>query len=191
MLLQKRYTVVNYQRFCLTGEKEFYSLSSSAVCCARVNPLFRRLNSIPRRVIVMNKKIISLFAVFSLWGCAAVTPQSSSSTAAGGTFDVKAETVVSARAEARWKAMIAHDLDGAYEFLSPGSKSANPPAAFKAKIRPLDWRSAKALSAKCDNEKCSVEVKVAFSDRRFGEVNTVLEETWIKDGGNWWYVFRE
>ena len=47
--------------------------------------------------------------------------------------------------------MIAKDLDKAYEFLSPGSKAANPLTLYKAKIRPLDWRSGKALSANCES----------------------------------------
>jgi hypothetical protein len=86
---------------------------------------------------------------------------------------------------------MAKDLDKAYEFLSPGSKAAYPLAAYKVRIRPLDWRSAKALSANCDTEKCSVKLQIEVSDRRFrGTITTVLEETWIKDVGNWWYVFN-
>lgn len=87
--------------------------------------------------------------------------------------------------------MAAKDLDKAYEFLSPGSKAAFPPALFKGRIRLLDWRPAKARSASCEADKCSVKLEVTFFDRRLGgEVTTVLEETWIKDVGNWWFVFN-
>jgi len=135
----------------------------------------------------MLKKFILYGTVYSLLGCAGVAPRSDS--AASGM--ASSESQVSARAEARWQAMMAKDLDKAHEFLSPGSKAAYPLALFKAKIRPLDWRSAKTLSANCDTEKCSVKLQIEYSDRRFGgAIKTVLEETWIKDVGNWWYVFN-
>jgi hypothetical protein len=87
--------------------------------------------------------------------------------------------------------MAAKDLDKAYEFLSPGSKAAFPLALFKGRIRILDWRPAKARSASCEADKCRVKVAVTFFDRRLGGVaTTVLEETWIKDAGNWWLVFN-
>jgi hypothetical protein len=135
----------------------------------------------------MNRKLLSLVAVLSLWGCAAEAPKSSSTEAGAA----KSEHEVSARAEARWQAMMAKDLDRAHEFLSPGSKAAYPPALFKAKIRPLDWRSAKALSASCTEDKCDVRIEIVFFDARLhGEVKSVLFETWIKDAGKWWYVFN-
>ena len=86
--------------------------------------------------------------------------------------------------------MIAKDLDKAYDFLSPGSKVANPLTRFKAKITPLDWRSAKALSANCESDKCNVYLEISFYSRfTRGEISTVLEETWIRDAGKWWFVF--
>lgn len=98
---------------------------------------------------------------------------------------------VALRAEARWKAMIEKDLDKAYEFLSPGSKAAFPLALFKGRIRPLDWRAAKAISVSCEVDTCLVKVSVTVNDKRFGgEVTTVVPETWLKDGGEWWLVFN-
>ena len=136
----------------------------------------------------MLNKILLLAVVASLFGCAGTAPTSTSTSLKGV---VTSESQVSARAEARWRELVAQDLDKAYEFLSPGSKAANPPALFKEKIRLLKWRSAKAQSASCDGEKCSVKLEVTVSDRRFGgDATTILEEIWIKDAGNWWYVFN-
>ena len=124
--------------------------------------------------------------VFFLLGCAGVAPQSDSASRGA----VSSESQVSAKAEARWQALIAKDLDKAYEFLSPGSKSAYTVQLYKGMIRPLDWRTGKALSASCEGEKCSVKVQITFFHQRAGgELGTVLTETWIKDAGNWWYVF--
>jgi hypothetical protein len=100
------------------------------------------------------------------------------------------EKVVAARAEARWNAMIAHDLDKGYEFLSPGSKAANPIALYKAKIRLIDWKSAKTILTQCNSEKCDVRLELTFTEHRMrGSATTVIYETWIKDNGDWWYVF--
>jgi hypothetical protein len=101
------------------------------------------------------------------------------------------EAQVAARAEARWKAMIAKDLDLAYTFLSPGSKAVNPIEVFKGKIKPLDWRAAKAGSVSCEQDKCQVKISLTFSDQRLGgEITTVLAETWLKDSDQWWLVFN-
>ena len=135
----------------------------------------------------MVKNFLACITVFSLLGCAGVAPRSDSVSS----IAASSESQVSARAEARWQAMAAKDLDKAYEFLSPGSKAAFPLALFKGRIRLLDWRPAKARSASCEADKCSVKLEVTFFDRRLGgEMTTVLEETWIKDVGNWWYVFN-
>ena len=184
--MQKRHTVVIYFRFCLTREEEFNSLSSSAELYSRGCGFWHRINNTVQ-VDEMLKKILLLAVVASLFGCAATAPKSVS--VSSGV--VTSEGQVSARAEARWRTLIAQDLDKAYEFLSPGSKAANPLALYKEKMRPLKWRSAKAQSASCDGEKCSVKLEVTISDRRFGgDATTVLEEIWIKDAGNWWYVFN-
>ena len=98
---------------------------------------------------------------------------------------------VSARAEARWKAMIAKDLDSAYTFLSPGSKALNSAEIYKGKIKPLNWKSAKVVSTGCEQDKCQVRISLTFTDQRMGgDVTTVFEETWLKDSNQWWLVFN-
>ena len=134
----------------------------------------------------MVKNFILCGTVFFLLGCAGAAPKSDSASSGAAS----SENQVSARAEARWQALIAKDLDKAYEFLSQGSKSAYTLQLYKGMIRPLDWLSGKALSASCEGEKCSVKVQITFFHRRAGgEMGTVLTETWVKDAGNWWYVF--
>jgi hypothetical protein len=134
----------------------------------------------------MFTKFLLWVTVCLLFGCAGVVPGPDS---VSGRV-ASSESQVSARAETRWQAMAAKDLDQAYEFLSPGSKAANPLELFKSKTRLLDWRPAKVRSASCEADKCSVKLEITFFDRRLGELTTVYEETWIKDAGNWWYVFN-
>jgi hypothetical protein len=135
----------------------------------------------------MVKNFILCGTVFLLLGCAGVAPRSDSASSGSAS----SESQVSARAEARWHAMIAKDLDKAYEFLSPGSKAAYTLDVYRRMIRPVDWRAGKALSASCEGDKCSVKVRIMFFHQRAGgELETVLTETWIKDADKWWYVFN-
>ncbi len=136
----------------------------------------------------MFKKLLASVTVVSLFGCAS---QSTQNPARGEVAARSVEQQVSARAEARWAAMIAHDFDKAHEFLSPGSKAVFPTAQFKARIRPLDWRSARVLSAVCSEDTCTVKLEIAFYHERLKrEIATALDETWINDAGNWGLVFN-
>lgn len=131
-----------------------------------------------------------VLSVLGLAGCAGVGADGKSAVAASGTAS-SPEKAASARAEARWAAMIRKDFDGAHAFLSPGSKATSPLALFKSKIRPLDWKSAKALGASCEAEKCAVKIELTLVDKRIGgEVTTVFEEIWLADSGQWWLVFN-
>jgi hypothetical protein len=130
-----------------------------------------------------------VLSVLGLMGCESIGGDTKSAVSASGGV-LSAEKAASARAEARWAAMIRKDLDGAYAFLSPGSKATNPLSLFKGKIRPLDWKSAKALSASCEAEKCAVKIELSLFDKRLGgDVATIFEETWLLDSGQWWLVF--
>lgn len=87
--------------------------------------------------------------------------------------------------------MIAKDLDAAYGYLSPGSKSTNPLSMFKAKIRLLNWKSATGISADCSEDQCRIKLRISLHDTRLGgDVETVVEEVWLKSSGEWWLVFN-
>lgn len=88
--------------------------------------------------------------------------------------------------------MIRKDFDTAYQFLSPGSKVANPISMFKAKIRPLEWRAIRVVEAACERDVCKVKLSLALVDKRLGgEVETVFEESWLQESGQWWLVFNQ
>lgn len=87
--------------------------------------------------------------------------------------------------------MIAKDFEGAYRFLSPGSKAVHSLQLFRSKIRPLNWRAAKAVAADCKADVCRVQISLTLVDDRLGgEVTTVFEETWLRESGQWWLVFN-
>jgi len=116
-----------------------------------------------------------------LAACAGITPESSAAAK---------EKVVAERAEQRWQLLVKGDVDGAYEFLSAGSKAATPLPVYKAKIKPGIWRQAKVDKVNCEAELCKVEMKITYDFRNMKGIETPVPETWIVENGSAWYVYR-
>ena len=100
------------------------------------------------------------------------------------------ERVVAERAEARWQALIKGDLDGAYAFLSEGSKATTSLSAYKAKIKPGIWRQAKVDKVECEAEVCRAKLTVTIDHKLMRGIPVPLDENWIIEKGSAWYVYR-
>ena len=103
------------------------------------------------------------------------------------------QDLVARRAVARWDALIKRDMDSAYAFLSPASREVISLAGYKTKIKPGRWRAAKVESVTCDVEICDVKLTIGYDFRnaaRTERFETPLEEKWLIDKGNAWYVYR-
>jgi len=105
------------------------------------------------------------------------------------------QKVVAERAQARWELLIKGDVDGAYQYLSVGSKAATPPGLYKAKIKPGMWRGAKVDKVECEAEVCKVQMLITYDFRapRGGVmkgIETPVPETWIIENGTVGYVYR-
>ena len=116
-----------------------------------------------------------------LSGCAGLTVESSTA---------DKDKVITERAEARWQLLIKGDVDGAYQYLSAGSKATTSQAVYKSKIKPGIWRSAKVSRVECEAELCKVEVTVTYDFRNMHGLETPVPETWIIENGSAWYVYR-
>jgi hypothetical protein len=116
-----------------------------------------------------------------LAACAGITPESSAAAK---------QKVVAERAEARWQLLMKGDVEGAYAFLSSGSKAATPFPVYKAKMKPGLWRQAKVDKVSCEAEICKVEMKITYDYRNMKGIETPLPETWIVENGSAWYVYR-
>lgn len=127
------------------------------------------------------KSWLLVFTVlWSLSGCA---------TAVHSSGDV--DTEVRERVMQRWQYLLAGKLDEAYAYLSPGSRERIPAASFKGGLRTGLWRDAKVLNLACEADVCKVEVEVTYQYVRPNvkyESARSLHETWVREGGQWWYV---
>lgn len=112
---------------------------------------------------------------------------------AGVTKESPAEdkvTAVTERANARWQAMLKRDFDAAYAYLSPSSRAVTPLPTFKARASRTAFREAKIDGVSCESEVCKVKLTVTYNHRAMKGIATPLEETWIIDQGQVWYVWQ-
>lgn len=122
----------------------------------------------------MGRLVVGVLAV-ALWSCAAVAPRS-------------ADAIVKERAQARWDALVKGDMNAAYGYMSPGSRSVITAPDYAKSIKTGFWRSAVVEKVECGSaQSCEVTatIEYEFQGRR---TKTPLRETWIREGSEWWYL---
>jgi hypothetical protein len=100
------------------------------------------------------------------------------------------------RAQARWDAITGNELEAAYEYYSPGYRSANSLIDFGTaiRLRKVNYTNAEYLDHQCEQNRCTVRFMVGY--RVFAPVpgmtrydgKQVVEDTWVKTSGEWWYL---
>ena len=126
--------------------------------------------------------VLVLLAVMLLSACA-TTPASP-------------EDIVRERAQARWDALLNGDFATAYSYLSPGYRSATTVVDFEIgmRMRKIQYRTAEFQDQSCENNVCTVRVKVGYKLAKpvpgmtEWESESVVSEQWIKSDGNWWFL---
>lgn len=97
---------------------------------------------------------------------------------------------VEKRVNERWSALIKGDLDGSYAYLSPASRQALTFEQYKRATRKSGFRGAKVQSIDCDAGACTVKLTVTYDHRLMKAIETPVEETWVFDKGQAWFVYR-
>lgn len=99
--------------------------------------------------------------------------------------------IVTARAEARWKALIEGNVGTAYDYLSPATRALLSRGAYQSHIKSGMWREAKATSVTCEPDLCKVKIKLKYDIQRITGLEIDLDENWIKQEGGWWFVQKK
>ena len=97
--------------------------------------------------------------------------------------------VVAERSAARWKAIIGKDFATAYDYMSPATRSTITPAGFKTVASRIAYRNAEVKEVTCDVETCRVKLIITYDAKIMAGVHTPLEESWIIEKGQAWYVW--
>lgn len=100
------------------------------------------------------------------------------------------------RAQARWNALVAGDLETAYTYFSPGYRSTTSLIDFGVamRTRPVRWTSAAYKDHSCEGSRCIVRFDIGFQVPRpvpgmkVWNGQDVVEDTWVQTEGQWWYL---
>jgi len=103
--------------------------------------------------------------------------------------EVKQKAVIE-RAKARWKAVMDNNVPSAYGFLSSGSKAAGSQDVYGGRARLKGFKSVDVISAACEAETCKVRVDVVLEHRLMKSIPMEIEESWVLEKGQYWYVWR-
>jgi hypothetical protein len=98
---------------------------------------------------------------------------------------------VTKRAQERWDVLLKGDVKAAYAYLSPASQAVTPFERYQMKTNPASFRSVKLEKVSCQAETCQLRFWLTFDHRLMKGVETPLEETWVIENGQAWYVYRE
>ena len=106
------------------------------------------------------------------------------------------DEIVIERAQARWDAVAAWDLETAYTYFSPGFRSSHSLIDFgvSQRLRRVHYTSANYLEHSCEASRCLLKFKVGFKVNNpvpgasVFESASTIEDTWIKTDGQWWYL---
>lgn len=95
------------------------------------------------------------------------------------------------RGQERWDLLLKGDVKAAYAYLSPASRSVTSLEQYQARTNPANLRSIKLERAACEAEVCRLRYWLTFDHRVMKGIETPIEETWVIEDGQAWYVHRE
>jgi hypothetical protein len=132
--------------------------------------------------------LLVAFAASLLAGCASTGPGSQAAVPPVDSAEAMRKLVAS-RADARWQTLIRGDLEGAYQYLSAGSKAATSLDAYKRKTGGLAWRRVEVEKVECEAEICKVSLQLTYDTERMKGIRTPIMESWIIENGSAWFIY--
>lgn len=149
------------------------------------------------------KKPLKPFLIFLLAGalaaCATPGTPGGRTAAKAGPGGIPLGASPEERAVAKWTLLINRDFDGAWEFLTPGARSATGREDYIASMmgRPVNWLGVRFIEKRCETEdSCLVSLEVPFQvglSRGAGMVTapSFISERWLRLDGAWFYAPAE
>lgn len=139
---------------------------------------------------VFTRAGLACVALWALSGCAVLQPND------GEQWQESQRPVLTARAEARWGALIKGDFEKAYTFSSPDFRAVVSAQQYRGKFgRALSWRLARVVNVSYDAPTvATVSVEVTYRASLPGtggetiETQSLNSEKWIYKDREWWYT---
>ena len=140
-----------------------------------------RLSASSTRAVRLGLSASLVAASLALASCAAFKPQTP-------------EQAVTERANARWDAMRADKFAKSYELTAPSYRAVKDEKAYREGYGPSAlWVSAHVSRVECPTaDACKVMVEVGLKNttpiRSPAVLTTNIEENWVREDGNWYYL---
>ena len=108
----------------------------------------------------------------------------------------RTERNIEERAMERWNTLLGEDLDGAYQFLSPGYRSSVSSLQYQRAIllNKVKWTGARYIESDCTETTCKVKISLDYAlygvlpgVNSFNSTQTV-DESWVLTEGIWYFV---
>ena len=99
------------------------------------------------------------------------------------------DKLVMQRAQQRWDAILAGELNQAYALISPSGRAKLQAQDYRLRVNTSHFRKAKVQEASCQVDSCDVKISLDYVIGGLS-LNQTLSEIWILDEGNWWFVYR-
>lgn len=143
----------------------------------------------------MVREKLALLLVFGvlvgLTGCASPTVKKAESSQPNQ--DATPESIVSARAQSRWDALIKGDVTAVYNYLSPDTRNTVSLLSYSKTFRLGAWVDAAVDSVECEASRCIVTMRVGMKTAGGKKpIDGYVSEVWVNNGASsdWWYVIR-
>ncbi len=97
------------------------------------------------------------------------------------------------RATQRWQALVAGEFSRAYTYTTPAFRAVISVDAYRSRFgAAVTWLGAEVTRVECpEADKCTTQLRIEFrptmSRKSSDKVSTYLDETWLFEGGQWWY----
>jgi hypothetical protein len=132
-----------------------------------------------KRMMVSRRLALRIFAgilAVSVVGCAEESPPPTP------------EELVRERAQAWADALLAKNLEAAYQFTSPNYRQFSTVGKYHARVAGAgNWREAEVTKVDCSEQTCDVQMIVKYYIPQMKMVNeTRLEYRWVQLEGEWW-----
>ena len=108
-------------------------------------------NYVSVRVLMTAPLLLALFIGLFIAGCASVGKSP--------------DEIVSQRAQERWDLILGGDIEGAYQYLSPGYRSGVSLQDYMKRLlsRKVKWTGAAVDESNCSSNSCKVKISVEYS----------------------------
>lgn len=128
-------------------------------------------------------RVAPLLVALGLSACASIGGVTESSSP-----EAKRAAVIE-RADGRGAALVRGDLDGAYQYLSEGSKAVISLDNFKRRMSVVPFTAYRIDGATCEGGTCTVHAKLTYDHRLMKGVTTPVTEVWVIENGKPFFVF--